>query len=70
VVGAGAAADVLPGAGTLAKNDLYRHIKISVLAGVIAPVNTMVQRDVSFIPASSEGLVLAGNLSHSPAQLV
>jgi hypothetical protein len=30
----------------------------------------MVQRGVDFTPANSEGLVLAGNISHSPAQMV
>jgi hypothetical protein len=41
-----------------------------VLTGVIGTRQHYGERGVGFIPASSKGLVLAGNLSHPPAQMV
>jgi hypothetical protein len=43
--------------------------KISVLAGVIGTRQHYGERGVGFTPASSKGLVLAGNISHPPAQM-
>jgi hypothetical protein len=49
---------------------LYWHTKISMLEGVIGIRQHYGERCGGFTPASSESLVLAGNISHPPAQMV
>jgi hypothetical protein len=41
-----------------------------VLAGVIGTRQHYGERGVGFTPASSKGLVLAGNISHPPTQMI
>jgi hypothetical protein len=41
-----------------------------VLAGVIGTRQYYGERGVSFTPASSEGTILVGDISHPPAQMV
>jgi hypothetical protein len=48
---------------------LYWHIEISMLAGVMGTRQHYGERGVGFTPASSEDLVLAGNISHPPPQM-
>jgi hypothetical protein len=60
-------------AGNLREKRFVLTQKISVLAGVIGVIGTRQhygERGVGFTPASSKGLMLAGNLSHPPAQMV